>query len=68
MRSAKRRERVTVRMRTRERVLLEAAARQRGVHLSEIVRVGSLREARRALRGDGEALDGDGGDGREAAR
>lgn len=37
------------RIRRRERDLVEAAARARGVHLSELVRDATLREAREEL-------------------
>lgn len=56
--------RISARMRRRERAVVEAAAEVRGVHISEIVRAGSLREARRALRGDGDGRDAPDGDGR----
>lgn len=49
MPSAKRTEKITCRLRARERDLIEAAARHRGVHLSELVREASVREARKVF-------------------
>lgn len=45
VRSAK----LSIRLRPRERRLLEIAAEQHGVHLSELVRNASVQEARREL-------------------
>lgn len=64
MPEANRTARIAARIRRRERAVVEAAAEVRGVHISEIVRAGSLREARRALRGDGDARDAGDADGR----
>lgn len=49
MPSANRNARITARFRERERELIEAAARHRGVHLSELVRKASLAAARQEL-------------------
>lgn len=65
MSERKRSARVGVRLRERERVILEAAAEVRGVPLSALVREGSLKAARRALRAGEEAPEGSGAD-REA--
>lgn len=49
MRKPTRSEMLSTRLRERERALLEAAARLRGVYVSELVREASLKAARREL-------------------
>lgn len=53
MPSPVRSEKVTTRVREREREILESAAERRGVHLSELVREAALDEARREILRDG---------------
>lgn len=48
---------LSVRVRRRERKLIEAAARRRGVYLSELIRDAAVREARRELQDLSHEID-----------
>lgn len=56
MPSPNRSEKLTTRYRPRERELLEAAAEEIGVHVSELIRETSVEAARRGLRAAGRDL------------
>lgn len=55
MPTARRTERVTARLRKRERALFEVAARAAGLHLSELMREAAIDRARSELAGLAEA-------------